>query len=185
MDILALTNNWAQEGLKRRLVEKDSRFFTVASKNPTATYRVLWFRTSDSWYGEKCKVDLLQPGVMNIPHVATKHIEEIDGIPVAPFSLVLLLKLQAWKDHKAAMKAYLCMKQHTDVADINRLLPIACAREIHPRNDCGIPMDFIYKTEVRVKEYVERFPESRSGWKTLGFEAEEKRPILLPSVKIE
>lgn len=41
VDLLVLSTYHSQEELKWRLVEIDSSFYTVASKNPTAAYRVL------------------------------------------------------------------------------------------------------------------------------------------------
>ena len=179
--MLVLSTYHSQEELKRRLVEIDSSFFTVASKNPTASYRVLWYRRG--LYGEKCKVDLLLPGVMSIPSIPSSSIVWIDGLPVAPFSMVLLLKLQAWDDHKKEYKTYLNLKQHTDVKDIDYMLPLAQANGLEPRKESTLPTSFIQKAEGRVRDYTRSFPNSAKYWKALGFEAYVVPDISSPSYK--
>jgi len=81
IDMVVLTSSHTQEELKNRLVSYDSRFYTVASKDPFATYRVLWFRLSG--YRRSCKVDLLLPGVMNIPHVPSDRIYRMKDHPTS------------------------------------------------------------------------------------------------------
>jgi hypothetical protein len=73
-----------QEQLKARLIALDPRFYTVASKDPYATYRVLWFRLptyttgySYAYRDRSCKVDLLLPGIMNIPFVPKERIYKV------------------------------------------------------------------------------------------------------------
>ncbi|TDL18252.1 hypothetical protein BD410DRAFT_504607 [Rickenella mellea] len=172
IDIVVLDNSYSQESMKAMLVGQNDKFYLVRSKNPYATYRVLWYRLSSY---RSCKVDLLQPGVMNIPTVDASRIKTIDGIPVMPFSVVLLLKLQAWSDHRVALKSYLRVKQHTDVADILRLLPIAKTRKVKPREDSWLPSSFITAAEGRVTSFVTNFPASGEGWKALGFDVPSAR----------
>ncbi|KAF5328929.1 hypothetical protein D9758_016816 [Tetrapyrgos nigripes] len=149
-----------QEVLKNKLIELDSRFYTVASKDPYATYRVLWFRipsptstsslTSSSYAAysslyslrsrdRSCKVDLLLPGVMNIPFVPKESIyrtpsttrsssANLDPLPLMPFLPLLLLKLQAWQDHGESPKSWMREKQPIDVRDITQLLEIAVTK---------------------------------------------------------
>ncbi|THU75320.1 hypothetical protein K435DRAFT_974877 [Dendrothele bispora CBS 962.96] len=150
IDMVVLTSSYTQEELKNRLVSYDPRFYTVASKDPLATYRVLWFRLSG--YRRCCKVDLLLPGVMNIPLVPLERIYRMKDhqstvtsesslssyystlstrsadYPLMPFLPLLLLKLQAWQDHGESPKLYMREKQPTDVKDINELLDLAVTK---------------------------------------------------------
>ncbi|KIK55979.1 hypothetical protein GYMLUDRAFT_99387 [Collybiopsis luxurians FD-317 M1] len=141
IDMVALTSSYTQEDLKRRIVSYDPRFYLIASKDPYATYRVLWFRL----YGIRraCKVDILLPGIMNIPSVSPQRIYRIKNhpswnvsghrsyyssltvdYPLMPFLPLLLLKLQAWQDHGESSKAHMRLKQPTDVQDIRELLEL-------------------------------------------------------------
>lgn len=109
-------------------MSKDSNFYTVASKDPRATYRVLWYRLG---YSRSCKVDVLMPGIMNIPPVPAARIayrRSRSELPLIPFLPLLLLKLQAWMDHGEADKFYLRVKQYVDVQDIGDLLELAVAK---------------------------------------------------------
>jgi len=168
-DIVVLTSMYGQEALKRLLTERDSRFYTVAAKSPLASYRVLWYRLG---LGRQCKVDILTPGVMNIPDVPSRHIVTIRSIPVMPFIPQLLLKLQAWSDHRVAVREYMRVKQHVDVTDITQLFTIARRRgeTIGRSSSAWIPKDFIDAAQRRVHEYISSFPQSASSWKALGFE---------------
>lgn len=167
--MIVLDANKPQEELKVELADADSRFYLIRSKDPFAIYKVVWFRLPN---GRSCKVDILQPGILNIPAIEPTRIEHVDGIPLLPFVVVLMLKLQGWTDHRGASKTYLCEKQWMDVTDIKELLPIAVRRGVKPREEAWIPESLIQATERRVREYVERFPYTRDLWRELGFEEE-------------
>nr|GAT54553.1 predicted protein [Mycena chlorophos] len=107
VDIVCLTDQHTQAALKVILTIQDTNFYTVPSKDPRATYRVLWYRLG---LRRSCKVDVLLPGVMNIPSVPTKRIvreKQRGDLPLMPFLPLLLLKFQAWQDHGEADKDYL------------------------------------------------------------------------------
>jgi len=36
---------------------------------------------------------------MHLPHLPSTHVTHFEGIPVVPFALLFLDKLQAWDDH--------------------------------------------------------------------------------------
>ena len=62
----------------------DSSFYLVRSKNWRATYRVLWHRLSKDTYPRPsvdCKVDILVPGILNIPNVPQDHVACSRGFP--------------------------------------------------------------------------------------------------------
>ncbi|QRV98116.1 PTCB-BRCT domain protein [Ceratobasidium sp. AG-Ba] len=164
----------SQEELKRILVNADSQFYLIPAKNPLDTYKVLWFRTSSD---ARVKVDLLQPGIMSIPSFSPSEIEYKSTqattysstrarIPVAPFGLVLLLKLQAWEQHKDSSEYRFREKQHTDSRDIDVLLPLAAASNA---NFDSLPEEFLQEAHRRVILYTRTFPSSDEGWKRLGF----------------
>ena len=173
MDLVvsASSETRSQEQLKLDLVNTDPSFYTVASRNPYASYRVLWYRPSS--YATPCKVDLLLLGIMNIPSVPSSKIQQINLLPVAPLSLVFLLKLQAWEDYSQAAKEYLRVKQHTDVRDIDRLttrLVERWGKEFVRECSSWMPSPFVAEARRRVKKYCMSFPSTRSNWEALGFQ---------------
>jgi len=172
VDVVCLTDKHTQEELKAILVANDFNFYTIASKDPFATYRVLWYRLSG--YRRSCKVDVLCPGIMNIPAVPVPRIvyrRSRSDLPLMPFLPLLLLKLQAWMDHRAASKLYLRQKQHVDVRDIDELLELAIEKyDVNVKRDGKwLPESFLRAAATRVKVYVQNFPESAAHWKDLGF----------------
>ncbi|KAJ7598372.1 hypothetical protein C8J56DRAFT_913866 [Mycena floridula] len=172
IDIVVLTSIWTSEELKRRVIRQDPKFYTVASKNSMATYRVLWYRLD---FRKSCKVDLLVPGTMNIPTVPINRIvyRSDPNLPLMPFLPLLLLKLQAWEDHGLSERMYMRDKQPMDVRDINELLNLCVTRYHHEarlsKGERWLPESFINEAKRRVREYKRRYPASRSQWELIGF----------------
>jgi hypothetical protein len=166
IDILCLSNFWSQESLKHALVRRNSKFYLVPSRDPTATYQVLWYRHTFS----RIKVDILLPGVMNIPSISPSQIVQRNGLPVAPLSMVFLLKLQAWSQHRASTVSRFVMKQYTDKDDIVRLLPILAQHNIKPDEDRRLPSSFRVAAASRVQAFVRHHPTSREAWDRIGYQ---------------
>jgi hypothetical protein len=170
---VCLTDAHTQAELKAILVAKDSSFYTIASKDPLATYRVLWYRLG---LRRSCKVDVLTPGIMNIPSVPVARItyrKTCSELPLMPFLPLLLLKLQAWIDHGEAEKSYLRMKQYVDVRDIGELLELAVSKyDVDVKKDGKwLPESFVKAGGKRVRAYVKSHPDSVESWRAIGFRA--------------
>jgi hypothetical protein len=168
LDILCLGCRWDQEELKRRVVAANPSFYLVLPKTPGATYKVLWYR---NYYGRRCKVDLLLPGIMNIPPVPISAIDRSEpGKPCAPFMLVFLLKLQAWQQHRDSEEVRFILKSSTDALDLRRMLPIALAKGFNiQRAEAYLPSLFVAAAAPRVKRFVREWPETVRLWRDLGF----------------
>ncbi|KAJ7117268.1 hypothetical protein C8R43DRAFT_902189 [Mycena crocata] len=171
VDIVCLTEAHTQAELKNILIAKDPSFYTVASKDPFATYRVLYYRLG---YRRSCKVDVLMPGIMNIPAVPIARIvsrRRRSDLPLMPFLPLLLLKLQAWMDHGVAEKYHLRAKQPVDVRDIDELLHVAVSKYgVNLKTDGKwLPDSFLKAAAKRVKAYAKEFPESAEHWADIGF----------------
>jgi len=184
LDILFLDTTDDEETIKRRLVARNSSFYLVPSKKIGATYKVLWY---DRYrYGSlgvtkasatSIKVDILRPPTMDIPAFDKRYITPIQApsrsitLPTAPLSLVLLLKLQAWSQHRTATEYYFSKEQYKDQRDLDCLVPIAARKGIQPKNDAFLPARFIAKAEQHIKQFLAVYSESltRAGWVTMGF----------------
>jgi len=184
IDIVVLDANANQELIKRQLVAQDPRFYLVEPKTYGATYKVLWFRLS---LGRSCKVDVLLPGILNIPDVGQENVVQrplrlrfILGskittlereYPVMPLSVVILLKLQGWADHRVSPKQFMRMKVSSDVRDINKLLAVASAAGVNPVEETFVPKAFLEAARGRVRTYILQQPSTISAWQALGFSA--------------
>lgn len=169
-------------GLKDLVVRANPRnFFLKLPRDPAADYRILWFR--QYYRGPECKVDILVPGTMHLPHlIAARVVHLTDAnhgasstIPVVPFALLLLHKLQGWDDHRKAEEAYKNQKQHQDAADVRKLLALRHESELlaktPPWDDEELfSEEFRTLTRERVKAYCDAFPDRSKEWKALGFE---------------
>ena len=160
--------------LKNLILRTNSRnFYLKMPRDPEADYRILWYR--ESYLGPECKVDILVPGIMHLPSMPSKRAIWIDGIPLVPFSLLLLHKLQGWDDHRLAEEAHKNRKQQQDAADVRKLMALAALREdlkSTPWDDPELFSDeFMELSRQRVKEYCRAFPDRVEAWKRLGFEA--------------
>ncbi|KAK1216411.1 hypothetical protein PQX77_020964 [Marasmius sp. AFHP31] len=195
VDMVVLDCVWTQEELKRQLVATDPNFFTVASKDPYATYRVLFYRLLDSTLShlytssrssnvrnyssysrssyKRCKVDLLLPGIMNIPSVPKDRIPfDRRSQPLMPFLPLLLLKLQAWQDHGESTKDYMRRKQPIDVADITEMLNLAATKYPRVKLDKDkewLPESFVEAARTRVRLFIRKHSYTKEHWRRLGF----------------
>ncbi|KAF9261313.1 hypothetical protein L218DRAFT_980962 [Marasmius fiardii PR-910] len=186
VDMVVLGCVWTQEELKRRVVAADPNFYTVASRGRYAGHRVLWYRfpssrsaliypRSSSVNGRRCKVDLLLPGIMNIPPIPTSRIHYKDGRgskPLMPFLPLLLLRLQGWEDHGESPKHWMRAKQSIDVADIVELLNLAEIKypDVNLQNDeVWLPVSFVDEAKRRVGLFIAKYTSTRERWELLGF----------------
>ena len=168
LDILCLGCPWGQEELKRRVVTADPSFYLFPSMTPGATYKVLWYGTSLSL---RCKVDLLFPGMMNIPWVPVSAIHHPEPrMPCAPFTLVFLLKLQAWVQHTDSEESRFRLKANTDALDLKAMLPIARSKRVNVRRtEIYLPLPFVASAVLHAKRFAQEWPETLPDWRTLGF----------------
>jgi hypothetical protein len=186
LDILILNSPYDQETIKRMLTGANPAFYTVASKTIGATYRVLWYHPL-GWSLSRgigsVKVDILLPGIMDIPSFSATYIDTSNSrrLPAAPFSIVLLLKLQAWSQHRAAFKTYLNIKQYTDARDLETLVPLAAANGVRI-SEAVLPSPFVEAAKNRVLEYLREYPEPGTigEWRTIGFSLPQQPSRSLP-----
>jgi len=190
LDILILNAPYDQETIKRMLTIANPAFYTVASKTIGATYRVLWYRPQGSlsyYRASAVKVDILLPGIMDIPSFSATNIDTSNSrqLPAAPLSIVLLLKLQAWSHHRIAIKTYLNIKQHTDASDLETMVPLAAAKGVRI-SETVLPSSFVEAAKDRVSDYVRNRPDSEtiSGWRTIGFSVQPQQPSRLRSRRV-
>ncbi|KAA1475257.1 hypothetical protein DENSPDRAFT_783159 [Dentipellis sp. KUC8613] len=171
VDIVISTTMYTAEEIKRLVARADPRFLLVPSKNPRNTYKVTWFRKARSSDGSilRCKVDFLVPPTLNVPSLTDDHIVQKSALPVSPLLPLLLLKLQAWEDHRWARYADLQEKQHTDVADITELLDIAVREGVRVADAPWLSSLFLSAARRRVQSYVVQYYASRRAWRELGF----------------
>ncbi|KAG6896081.1 hypothetical protein C0992_010455 [Termitomyces sp. T32_za158] len=117
------------EELKLNLVVLNpNHFFTTPSKDSLPSYCILWYRLNDDPVQTdktSCKVDLLLPGTMNLPNLPSSLIHWDEGLPLVPFSLLLLQKLQAWDDHRKSKDPIKWQRQRTDMEDLDGLTSLS------------------------------------------------------------
>ncbi|KAI0672033.1 hypothetical protein C8Q78DRAFT_718606 [Trametes maxima] len=172
VDIVVLSADYTQEELKSMLVESSSRFMLVRSRNPRATYRVLWYRVPGTY--ERCKVDILIPGILNVPAVPTNSVvmNARHNLPVMPLIPQLLLKLQGWEDHRASTRRDMRFKQYLDVRDIDALLEIVCDKGVKVDDPewHWVPDAMIANAQNTLETYlVLASPYSVYNWRKAGF----------------
>ncbi|TRM67943.1 hypothetical protein BD626DRAFT_450108 [Schizophyllum amplum] len=161
------------EDIKRRILDVNPRnFFLKMPRDPTQPYRKLYYR--DEYLSQDCKVDILVPGTLMLPLLTPPYITRIDGIPVVPFSVLLLQKLQGWDDHGREEQGFKRTKQQTDEGDLRRMMALSAARMLAtaapPWGDRVLfSADFLKLSRERVLAYCKKFPDRATGWETLGF----------------
>lgn len=170
-----------QEWIKKQLVAQNKRFFLECAKDPNAKYRVLYYRFEQrtalppNLGDRRFKIDILLPGIMDLPHLSQNQINYIDGLPVVPFIVLLLQKLQGWDDHLNCAEIHKFRKHTTDAQDIKNLLEIApgmlLMKMVKPWDERGILSSGFQQASVeRIKRFCQSFPETMNRWLLLGFE---------------
>lgn len=94
-----------------------------------------------------------------------------ENLPVMPLFPLLLMKLKGWDDHRHSRRRDFLKKQHVDVKDIRELLDIALSkRNIRLYRSRWLPRAFLNAGQSRVYDFIAKFPDTTSSWRTLGFE---------------
>ncbi|KAH9848592.1 hypothetical protein C2E23DRAFT_889036 [Lenzites betulinus] len=181
VDLVVLTHIYGQEYLKEVLVRADAQYTLVRSRNPSATYRVLWYRIPGTF--QRCKVDVLIPGILDIPDVPLARISTPSPhlLPAMPLIPQLLLKLQGWRDHRASHRTDMRLKQYTDVRDVNALLKIVQTRQLRVDDEDSkwVPETMIVDARSTLKIYKIATMGYVSDWKLIGLEIEEEEVALV------
>ncbi|KAL0957904.1 hypothetical protein HGRIS_000085 [Hohenbuehelia grisea] len=168
-----------REELKEMILAVDRRFYLVPSRKPGATYQVMHFALTGAG-GRRCKVDILTPGVLDIPDMPSTRIHysrRFPGLPILPFVVLILLKLKGWTDHRDSDEPHYRAKRPADEDDINELLELIPDTEEDEDGSLldvewpdWIPDRFVEDSAARISEYVEVFPETMSAWRQIGFQ---------------
>ncbi|CDO77362.1 hypothetical protein BN946_scf184787.g11 [Trametes cinnabarina] len=172
VDLVVLSTVYSQEALKEMLVRADKQFQLVRSRNPRATYRVLWYQIPGTY--QRCKMDVLIPGILNIPAVQYRYIvsRKPYHLPLMPLIPQLLLKLQGWADHRVSSRSDMRAKQYLDVRDVDALLEIAYSKKIRidDEDEKWVPAEMVQAATSTLRRYVVvASPNSLYRWKALGF----------------
>ena len=181
------------------------------ARNPSATYKVLHFiakprpstpiippdATNDDSVPEftipvsiprrnSSKVDILLPGTMHLPALPTSMITQLHSLPLVPFPVLLLQKLQGWADHSAATEARYRRKISVDSRDLEwclnqrnvkrHLMKYASNGSQRERlkklwsDRTMFSEEFEALSRVRVREFCDVYTGLREAWKAIGFD---------------
>ncbi|KAG6917085.1 hypothetical protein DXG01_003974 [Tephrocybe rancida] len=184
-----------QESLKDLLVISAPDFFVLRpSRNPEATYRVLYFRPIQTGrFPQLLKVDILLPGVMHLPALHPNDLVwRYNNIlpyksrppeplmPVIPFSVLLLQKLQAWNSRRAAQEPHHRKKAPVDVRDLEWMLDIGGPKHLLVwgaavwRDRRLFDEEFERLSRERVCAFCVAYPQWTEVWKYLGFDVPQR-----------
>lgn len=116
------------------------------------------------------------PGIMSLPSLSTQDIINRSGLPVIPYSLLLLQKLQAWDDHRLSKEERYKKKVPIDAKDVMWLLTSTNVSDHIPKgssdywsNRAFFSEAFEMASRKRVKEFCSINTNSHELWSQLGF----------------
>ncbi|KAK0477847.1 hypothetical protein IW261DRAFT_1565657 [Armillaria novae-zelandiae] len=96
-------------------------------------------------------------------------------LPVLPFILLVLLKLQGWMHHGNSEAAHVQAKQAIDGLDIRELLALLDAPTkatsnawLEMRREGWVPQSFVEQGQMRVREFVRWYPDTEKAWRQIG-----------------
>jgi hypothetical protein len=165
VDVVVLTQDDKEE-IKRKISAADNKFYLLRPKNRSDTFRVLWYRIRP---GVSCKVDILLPGLMNIPPIPTHLVEIQDDLPVMPFLPLLLLKVQGWFEHEKDERWHVKSKIPDDYRDIDELCGMINVSHRLDANE-WLPAAFVDLSREHVKAFVAQREYTREMWNAIGFD---------------
>ena len=132
------------------------------------------------------KVDILLPGVMHLPALPTSMITQISSLPLVPFPVLLLQKLQGWADHSASTESRYRRKIGVDSRDLEWCLDSRNVKRHllkyvnNGRQKEGLKQlwsdrtmfseEFGALSRVRVREFCQVYTGLREAWKAIGFD---------------
>ncbi|GJE93054.1 hypothetical protein PsYK624_092130 [Phanerochaete sordida] len=160
----------------KALVARTPGFYLRPSKKPGETYKILYHRLQPTVLYDRrsCKVDILVPGIMNIPMVSRERIVMRQGLPVLPLLVLLLLKLQGWSDHRASTRSDMQQKQYVDIRDINQLVAIAARSGEHLSQASWVPEALLDQGHQHLSLFLRIVrPAETQHWLNLGFDVPE------------
>jgi hypothetical protein len=135
------------------------------------------------------KVDILLPGVMHLPALPVFMITQLSYLPLVPFPVLLLHKLQGWADHCMATEARYRAKIGVDARDLKwcldqRNVQRHLMKYVRYRSSPSLKErfkeiwsdrtmfseEFEALSRVRVSQFCDVYTGLRDVWKAIGFE---------------
>lgn len=164
-----------------------AHFFLKPPLDPAAPYSLLFYRRTANLspgapnaHHHICKVDLVLPPALLLPRLPAARAVWTEGMPLVPYALLLLQKLQGWDDHLASGEEWKRKKaEEVDAEDVRLLLRLPPGVKLREARgwmeDAEVFTDggkgeFVRKSRERVDRFVEVYPETRVAWRALGFE---------------
>ena len=170
VDIVVFGQQHDTEQIKAYLESTSNQFSHQNARDPNNYYTVLHFNLSYS-QGKWCWVDILVSGCnspMGIPKIPESHVDCPNNynIPVMPFLVLLILKVQGWKDHCVMpLKPW---HQGKIPQDIQELLDMLDNND-HLDYYNWLPKWFIKHPKRLVGKYTDKYPHTASLFRSMVF----------------
>ena len=175
IDVIVMTSTYSTEQIKA-LLARSPGFYLRPSRKPGQTYKILYYKLQPNLFYDRrsCKVDILIPGIMNIPLLASDRIVWKEHLPVLPLLVLLLLKLQGWSDHRASTRSDMQQKQYADIRDINQLVVTTARSGEHISQAGWLPEALLAEGREHLALYLRIVrPAITSYWSDIGFDLPE------------
>ncbi|KAF8633079.1 hypothetical protein AX15_001527 [Amanita polypyramis BW_CC] len=150
----------------------DNRF-TLQDARDSNDYKVLYYNASYYPRHKRCKVDILVSGFkspLGIPGIPKGRVARPNSheIPVVPFLVLIILKVQGWRDYRTHRKPWLRAKTPQSIRDIMWLLNMLDNND-HLGYFHWLPRWFIKQAEELVKKFTDKYPDTTSSFRSIGF----------------
>jgi hypothetical protein len=185
VDVLILDSHYEQEEIKRMLAGKNPGFYLVDAKTAGADWKVLWYHLRGRGSTRRpgaIKIDVLLPGIMEIPSFDPRWIERDNSrrLPTAPLSLVLLHKVRGWSERIKSVQDHHYQRHKQDAHDVTTLAPLASQMGV-TIHDGVLPNEFTESANGWVNDFIAAYPELRTQyhWSKIGFRTGVQDPLPL------
>ncbi|KAK0184048.1 hypothetical protein F5146DRAFT_1076707 [Armillaria mellea] len=178
LDILVSSSEEA-ETVNRCLVGQDPHFYLQKRETRGGTYQVLiyqqYLHIEETIVSKRTQVNIVMAGTMLLPFLLGSTIV-MEGLPLLPLEVLLLLKLHAWHHHMTTSEPYNQRKLTTNVADIRQTLKVVLLSLTGTERSWACVALSFFQEEFRrltmnsVKFFCSLFADCRDDWYQLGFE---------------
>ncbi|KAF8633076.1 hypothetical protein AX15_001524 [Amanita polypyramis BW_CC] len=161
------------EVIKADLAEQNPRFYLEDAQDPRNTYKKLFFALC--WTPHLCcKIDILVSGPrssLKIPRIPTHQVQYVGGfnIPVMPFLVLLILKVQGWCHDRDSRRPDRRAKVPQDECDIDELLSMADDDD-NLAEFTWLPRWFVDHARNLIEMYVDMHPDTAFAFMCMGFD---------------
>lgn len=152
--------------LKSQIADADFTIFSLGPKAQRSTKCDLWYRQHPKDKALHCQINIVVPGIQDLPAISADRISIVDGLPLIPVSIALFHLLVQWDKTPSGKR------EHHYESGIRNLLASSHMDGLHiqrPWRELGLFTLETQETLTRtVQHFCDTFPDVAASFHHLG-----------------